>query len=114
MKIPARLYQVMADDTDRLLDRLNEAIELDFADARDNGPARKPSPSVLQATSNAADEFERLLDTLRQAGGSRYLGARKALPNGASLTVVYERAMPLVRKITHMLRRAQPEISSAS
>lgn len=114
MRIPAKLYEVMSCETDRLLDRLNEAIALDFTNARDNGPSLHPSPDVVRATADAHDEFERLLDRLRDAGGERFLGNRKPLEPGASLSVVYTRAMPLVRRITHMLRDAVPQIEEDS
>lgn len=112
MKIPAKLYKVLAEESDRLLDRLCEAVALDFTDARDNGQAPKPSPDVTHAVSEAQDEFDRLVEMLRDAGGRRYLGNYTPLAkDGASLSVVLNRAMPLCRKITNLLRQAEPDFS---
>lgn len=110
MKIPARLYEVRSSETDRLLDRLNEAIALDFNDARD-GASRLPSPDVVAATEAAHDEYTRLAGMLREAGSGRYFGRRAPLPPDASLSALYDRAMPLVRRITNLLRKAEPEIA---
>jgi hypothetical protein len=108
MKISARIYEVLTNETDRLIDRLNEAVALDFADARDNG-RRKPSPDVVAATEAAHDEYVRLAGMLRSAG-ARLFGRGEPLAPGASLTKVYGAAMPLVRRITNVLRKAEPEI----
>ncbi|MBA3960850.1 MAG: hypothetical protein H0X40_02980 [Chthoniobacterales bacterium] len=112
MKVSAKLYEVLSQETDRLIDRLHEAVVLDFTDARNNGPSRNPTPDVVRATSEVMDEYERLREMIHVAGGDRYLGHHKALPKaGASLNQVYEKAAPLIRKITNFLRRAEPQIA---
>ncbi|HEY1771331.1 MAG TPA: hypothetical protein VGG02_13855 [Chthoniobacterales bacterium] len=108
MRIPTKLFEALS-DADRLLDRLNEAVALDFADARDNN-SRAVAPDVVAATAAAREEYERLVEALRESGGARFLGPFKAVREGATLSALHEKAMPLVRKITALLRKAEPDV----
>jgi hypothetical protein len=110
MLIPAQLQVVLRDDADRLLDRLNEMLERDFADARENN-SRQRSPDVLQAAAEAHDEMERLLEMIREADGRRYFGNHMAaLPANSSVNDIHERGIRLVRTAIRLLRTSSPQV----